>query len=113
MEDRREEYDPAKLLTRSAIFFLGVLIIFICGIIALQIWISADHKANTESWAALTGIVGFVTGIMSVVYNARYGISKQSDVQSKTIAKQAETAAVAQAALVTAPLQQPDGDRKS
>lgn len=92
MIERREEYDPAILLTRAALSFVGVLIVFVCVIIGLQIWKTGE--ANTESWAALTGMIGWVTGTVSMIYNARYGTSKQAETKDAVIAQQSRTAAV-------------------
>lgn len=108
MEDRRTEYDPSILLTRAALYFLGYLIVFISAIIGVQIWKSGE--ANTESWAALTGVVGFVTGIVAMIYNARYGTSKQSETKDAVIAQQSRTAeAIASGGSVqTTPIQSPN-----
>ena len=96
-EEKRTDYDPALLLTRAALSFVGTMIVFVCIIISVQI--AKTGEANTESWAALTGLIGWVTGIASVIFNARFGTSQQSAAKDKIIAKQVETAAVAQAAL--------------
>lgn len=88
--ERRHDYDSAVLLTRSALFFLGYLIVFISVIIGAQIWKAGE--ANTESWAALTGIVGFVTGIVAMLYNARYGQTKAGETKDAVIAQQSRTA---------------------
>lgn len=96
-EERRQEYDPSLLLTRAALLFVGVLILFVAGIIGVQIWKAGE--ANTESWAALTGLIGWATSQVSVVFNARYGTTQSSQAKDVTIAQQAKTAAVAQAAL--------------
>lgn len=90
MIERRQEYDPAPLLTRSALIFVGVMILFVCSIILAQIWKAGE--ANTESWAALTGLIGWVTGTVSMIYNARYGTSKQAETKDAVIAQQSRTA---------------------
>lgn len=90
MNERRAEYDPAKLLTWASLLFVGILIVFISAIIGIQIM--AKGTANTESWAALTGIVGWVTGTVSMVYNARYGTSKQAEAKDAVIAQQSRAA---------------------
>ena len=90
MIDRREEYDPSKLLTRSAIALVAALIFFVGLMICLQIY--KNGEANTESWAALTGLIGWVTGTVSMIYNARYGTSKAGEVKDAVIAQQSRTA---------------------
>ena len=96
MEDRRinspgtEQYDPARLLTMAALLFVGILILFVSGIIGIQIWKSGE--ANTESWAALTGLIGWATSQVSVLYSNRYGTTQQSVNKDAVIAQQARTA---------------------
>lgn len=91
MIDRREEYDPARLLTYAALIFVLILLIFVCAIIVAQIHKSGE--ANTESWSALTGLLGWVTGTVSMIYNSRYGTSKQAETKDAVIAQQSRTAA--------------------
>ena len=101
MDERRiatSDYDPAKLLTRSALLFVGVLLVFVCLIIGWQIYKSGE--ANTESWAALTGLIGWATGIVGMIFSNRYGTTQQSTTKDATIAQQAKTAAVVQNALL-------------
>lgn len=83
-------YDPGKFLTHAALYFVGALIIFVGSIIAAQIWQTGE--ANTESWAALTGLIGWACGTASSVFNARFGTSQQSAAKDATIAQQARTA---------------------
>ena len=102
MEERRHEYDPARLLTHAALSFVGALIVFVGIIIAAQI--ATNGEANTESWAALTGLIGWVTGTASVVFNARFGTTQQSAKKDAVILQQAQTAAAIQSALPTPPI---------
>ena len=90
MNDRRHEYDAAMLLTRSALIFVGYLIVFVSIIIGIQI--AKSGEANTESWAALTGLIGWVTGTVSMIYNARYGTSKAGETKDAVIAQQSRMA---------------------
>ncbi len=96
MEDRRvtisgqEQYDPGRLLTIAALLFVGILILFVSGIIGIQIWKSGE--ANTESWAALTGLIGWATSQVSIIYSNRYGTTQQSINKDAVIAQQARTA---------------------
>jgi divalent metal cation (Fe/Co/Zn/Cd) transporter len=101
MTDRRQEYDPARILTWAALLFVGALIFFVGLIIGWQI--ITGGEANTESWAALTGLIGWVTGTVSMIYNARYGTSKQAETKDAVIAQQSRTAAV-MAGAQTAPV---------
>lgn len=90
MIERRDPYDAAPLLTRAALGFVGYLILFVSGIIGAQIWMFGE--ANTESWAALTGIIGWVLGTVGQIYNARYGSSKAGETKDAVIAQQSRTA---------------------
>ena len=106
MEERRvnpqsngQVYDPAKILTAAALLFVFILILFVAAIIGVQILKSGE--ANTESWAALTGLIGWATSQVSVLYSNRYGTTQQSVAKDMVIAQQARTAS-AVAAVTTA-----------
>lgn len=108
MEERRisenghDQYDPARLLTVSALIFVGILILFVAGIIGVQI--EKSGEANTESWAALTGLIGWATSQVSIIFSNRYGTTQQSTAQTAVIAQQARAAsALAQATTALAP----------
>ena len=85
-----ELYDPGRLLTWSALVFVLILIAFVCLIIGAQIWKSGE--ANTESWAALTGIIGWATAQAQVLYNNRFGSTRANALKDATIATQAQAA---------------------
>ncbi len=99
MEERRSEYDPAKLLTRCGLGFVGVLILFVAIIIVLQIVFSTDHSANTESWAAMTGMIGWATSQVSILFNNRFGTTQASAKKDAVIEQQTKTAATIAGAL--------------
>lgn len=110
MEERRatdlngwhDQYDPARLLTVAALIFVGILILFVAAIIGVQIWKSGE--ANTESWAALTGLIGWATSQVSIIFSNRYGTTQQATNQTAVIAQQARAAAVlANTALAATP----------
>lgn len=102
MNDRRSLYDPARLLTISALSFVGILIVFVCFIIGSQIW--QKGMANTESWAALTGLIGWATGVVGTIYSSRYGTTQQSAAKDAIIQQQANTAAIIAGAAPAAPI---------
>ena len=89
--ERREEYDPARLLTWAALALVSALIFFVGLMITFQIY--KNGEANTEAWASLTGLIGWVTGTVSMIYNSRYGTSKQAETKDAVIAQQSRTAA--------------------
>lgn len=89
---RESDYDPARLLTYASLFYVAVLIIFVAVIIGWQIYKSGE--ANTESWAALTGILGWATSQASIIISNRFGNTQQSAKKDEVIARQAATADV-------------------
>lgn len=93
-ERRADDYDPGRLLTYAALFFVGVLIVFVSSIIGVQIWKSGE--ANTESWAALTGLIGWATSQVSIIFSNRFGTTQQAAKKDDVIARQAN-AVMAQA----------------
>jgi hypothetical protein len=95
-EEPNGQYDPALMLTRAAIAFVGVMMLFVGGIIIAQI--VKGGEANTESWAALTGLIGWATGQASIVFSNRFGTTSQSAKKDAVIEQQAKTAAVIAAA---------------
>ena len=100
MADRREEYDPSRLLTWAAIWFVLILIIFVCLIIGVQIFKSGE--ANTESWAALTGIIGWATAQAQVLYSNRFGSTLSNTKKDAAMTRIAEQSTPATAAAVAA-----------
>ena len=91
-------YDPARSLTISIMGMVWLLILFTGGIIIAQI---IDRgSANTESWAAFTGIIGWATAKAGDIFNNRFGSTKESADKNQTIAQQARTAAVTTDALL-------------
>ena len=87
-----DPYDPARLLVHCALGFVGSLIFFCGAIVVIQIF--KNGEANTESWAALTGLIGWACGTAGTVYAARFGTTQQSQAKDAVIAQQARTAAV-------------------
>ena len=92
-DDDKDVYDPAAILTRAALLFAFLLITFVCAIIVVQTLNTGE--ANTESWGALTAIIGWVTGVVGTIYANRFGSTQQSAAKDKTIAAQAATAVAA------------------
>jgi len=88
---RPEEYDPGRLLTYCALVYVGILLLFVSVIIGYQIWKSGE--ANTESWAALTGLIGWATSQVSIIFSNRFGNTQQSAKKDEVIARQVNAAA--------------------
>lgn len=100
MIEKRADYDPGRLLTWAAIWFVLILILFVCTIIGVQIWRSGE--ANTESWAALTGIIGWATAQAQVLYSNRFGSTLSNTKKDAAITRIAEQSAPVSAAAVAA-----------
>ncbi len=99
-EERRADYDPGRLLTHAAVWFVFILILFVCAIIGVQIWRAGE--ANTESWAALTGIIGWVTAQLQVLYSNRFGSTLSNTKKDAALSRIAEQSAPTTAAAVAA-----------
>lgn len=105
MEERRSEYDASLLLTRAALIFVGVLIVFVCLIIGVQVYRTGE--ANTESWAALMGMIGWATAQAQVLYSNRFGSTLSATKKDAAIQNLAQAAPVQTALAVAASRNEP------
>ena len=78
-----ERNDPAMLLTYASIGIVILLIVFVGAVAAVQI-IKAG-KADTEVWAALTGLIGWATAKSGSIYDYRFGTSRSSSAKDVII----------------------------
>lgn len=77
--------DMAKPLIRAAIAVLGALLAFVFFVAG---WQTVTAKApSTEVWAAITGLIGFITGTVTTIYGYRFGSSRQSSAQQVLISE--------------------------
>ncbi len=95
---RPAEYDPAPLLIRAGLTIVACLLTFTGVIIVLQILKAGE--ANTESWAAFTGLIGWATSQVSIIFSNRFGTTQQAAKKDELIAKQVTTAAAVAASVV-------------
>ena len=78
-----ERNDPAMLLTYASLGIVILLIVFVGAVAAVQI-IKAG-KADTEVWAALTGLIGWATAKSGSIYDYRFGTSRSSSAKDVII----------------------------
>lgn len=70
-----EPWDMSKWLVGGAFALMGVLVLFVCGIAAVQAFKS---EIKPEVWAQVAGLIGFATGVLVTIYTYRFGTSKSS-----------------------------------
>jgi hypothetical protein len=70
-----DAYEMAPLLVWAAFILIGVLVLGLMAAVLVQV---VQGKVNTEVWAALTGVIGWATGIGGLIYNYRFGTSRSS-----------------------------------
>lgn len=73
---RAEEYDMTPLLLRGAFLVVGSLIALVGAIVIVQVFKS--ESPDTATWSALTGLIGWATGTVTVIYAYRFGTTRQS-----------------------------------
>ena len=72
-------------VTYPALFALIGLVGFI---VVYQVIQTQDHTADTAAWAALTGLIGFVTGAMvSSIYSYRFATTRNSSANQAVMAE--------------------------
>lgn len=82
-----DSMDMAGPLLYGGLFMVGLLLTFVCAIIGIQVVV--DGEAATEMWAALTGLIGWATAQLSLIYGYRFGMSKTSNAQNILLAEAA------------------------
>jgi hypothetical protein len=83
MEDR----DVGRLLIVGALVVMALLIAMIGAIVIIEMFRRPNGEASTQSWAALMGIIGTVTGVVVTIYSYRFGSSKTSSAKDVIIDK--------------------------
>jgi hypothetical protein len=77
--------DMGGPLIAAMLASLGFLIVFICGVAAWQVY--KNNGPSLEVWAAITGMIGFVTGVAGTIYAYRFGSSRSSSAKDTLIAE--------------------------
>jgi muramidase (phage lysozyme) len=75
----------AKALVIGVLFISGLLIIFVGAVAAVQIGFLQTRSPTTEVWAALTGIIGTVLGILGSVFAFRFGTTRNNSIKDVTM----------------------------
>jgi len=85
---KTDTIDLAGPLTYGGLAAIAALILFVGAIIIMQI--AKNGSAATEAWAALTGIIGWVMGQVSGIYNYRFGTTRTSGAKDVLISQLAK-----------------------
>ncbi len=80
-------YDPAVELTRGSLLMVGFLTLFLCVCVIIQL--VQGKPVATELWAALTGMIGWITAKLGTVFDNRFGSSRQSAAKDVVIQQMA------------------------
>ena len=83
-----EAVDLATPLTYSAIAGVALLLIFVGAVIIVQM--VQGKPVTTEVWAALTGLIGWMTGQAGNIYSYRFGSTRQSGAKDVLIGQLAK-----------------------
>lgn len=70
-----EPWDMTRTLVYGALGMIGVLMLFIGTVAAIQAY-KGDIKP--EVWAQIAGLVGFITGVGTTLFTYRFGSSRSS-----------------------------------
>ena len=77
----------AKALVGGILTVSGLLIALVAGVAITQIALLGTRTPTTEVWAALTGIIGTILGILGTVFAFRFGTNRQSGAKDVVIAE--------------------------
>lgn len=77
----------AKALVTGILIVSGVLIALVSGVAITQIALLPSRTPTTEVWAALTGIIGTILGILGTVFAYKFGSTRQSGTKDFAIAE--------------------------
>lgn len=80
---KTDTIDMAWPLMVGALGGVGALTVFVGAIIIMQM--AKDGMVGTEMWAALTGLIGWVTAKAGTIYDYRFGSSRQSGAKAVLI----------------------------
>ena len=83
-----KEHDMALILMYGGLGVIGCLIVLVAGIIITQM--ISKGEADTQSWAALTGLIGWATAKVGSIYDYRFGSSRTSAAKDVIIDKLSE-----------------------
>jgi muramidase (phage lysozyme) len=78
-----EDFDMAPALLIGAFVVLGLLILLVGIIVAVQV--NTTGSPDTATWSALTGLIGWATGIGTMMYAYRFGTTRNSGAKDVVI----------------------------
>lgn len=73
---KNDQFDMAGPLLYASIGGVGFITVFVAAVILIQI--VQGKPVGTELWAALTGLIGWITAKAGTIYDYRFGTSRQS-----------------------------------
>lgn len=82
---RGEAFDPAAVLTYSGLAGVGAITLFVC--VAITVQLARGQPVGTEMWAALTGLIGWITAKAGTIYDYRFGTSRTAAAKDVVIAE--------------------------
>lgn len=86
--NRSDGYDMTPVLLFGA---LGVILLLILLVAFIVIWQVVDTgAADTASWAALMGLIGWATGVGTTIYFYRFGSTRNSSANQVAMAELAK-----------------------
>jgi uncharacterized membrane protein len=77
----------AKSLVVGMLIACGLLVLFLGGVAITQIVILPSHTPTTEVWAAITGAIGTLFGLLAAIVAYRFGTSRTSSAKDFAIAE--------------------------
>jgi muramidase (phage lysozyme) len=82
-----QDFDPAPMLTYFSLATVGLLTLFLCAWISIQLLY--EKGVGVEMWAALTGMIGWITAKAGSIYDNRFGTTRQSAAKDVVISEMA------------------------
>lgn len=82
-----QDFDPAPMLTYFSLATVGLLTLFLCVWISIQLLY--EKGVGVEMWAALTGMIGWITAKAGSIYDNRFGTTRQSAAKDVVISEMA------------------------
>lgn len=86
-----DAFDMTPWLVGGALVSLAAIFGIVGFIVVYQVMATQDHTADTATWAALTGLIGFITGSMlASLYSYRFGTTRNSSANQAAMAELAK-----------------------
>jgi len=82
-------WDARRVLIGSSVIGVAILLLFVCGVLGVQVY--RGIEVGVEVWAALTGLIGWVTAKAGTLWDYYFGSSRQSTAKDTAIAELSAT----------------------